>query len=766
LDRLLQPAFVSRSRLTNWLIAPGRDVDARLAEHLTSGLYTSIPIFAGGVLNSIVVASIAAARHPTAEFVPWLTIELLLGVSRFGVLIASRRARGRGEAAPVTLAVLLSCGWAAAIGFGAFISVASEDWILATITCLSAAAMVCGICLRNFGTPRLAALMMMLSLAPCAIAALLADETILIVITIQLPIYMAAIGSAAFRLNGMLVGRMVAQDALEKSEAFNRSILDSSPDYTLLLDASRRIIFCNVPQERRSGKGSVVGKSWFELLPPENMAEGIRALERASVGETSRITVAHSDSDGRRWFDLAVSGIADNSGRVLIVARDITHQKASEEHALWMANHDALTGLPNRVLLQAHLDELGPGMARERELALLVLDVDNFKLINDRLGHDAGDALLCTFSDRLRTAVREEDLIARLGGDEFAIVLNAQTEDEVRRAAEKIYAELHQPFVHDGRSIDCNASIGACLCPRDGTERSELMKAADIALYSAKSSGRGQIKIFESAMRNDFQSRNSMLYLARRALGSNEVRPFYQPKVDLRTGRIVGFEALLRWRDSDGRVHFPEKLRAAFDDPVLSKAISDCMIEHSLTDIRGWTDQGLSFGHVAVNVSAAEFRSGDFADALISRLKSHRIPPAALQIEVTETVFLGRGADHVERALARLSRAGVRIALDDFGTGYASLAHLMQFPVDALKIDQSFVRGIGRNGEAEAITKAIVKLGQSLDIEIIAEGIETSEQEVYLIGLGCRTGQGYLYSQAVPAGTVGQMLDGAASRRA
>lgn len=756
----MQPATLPKSKLACWLIAPGRDVDPVIAAHLSSGLYTSIPIFLGGVINSIVIAAIAAARHPTELFTIWLVTELVLGAVRLTLLIKGKRAQRRGEAPPIALPVALSCAWAASVGYGTFISLASQDWLLATIVCLSAAAMVSGICLRNFGTPRLAIVMMMLSLVPCALAALASEQDLLIVVSIQLPIYMGAIGSAAFQLNRMMVDRMVAQNALEKSEALKRSILESSPDYTLVLDKSCRILFCNSPRDRRGAPDGIVGRNWLSLLPPECRGDGKLALDRAAAGETARMTVAHIDAGNRRWFDIALSRIADDSTSFLVVARDITDQKTSEQRAVWMANHDPLTGLPNRVVLQNELDRLSKSAQADCSFALLVLDVDNFKLINDTLGHDAGDALLCTFADRLRTAVRADELIARLAGDEFAVVLKSRTEEEVRLASDKIFTELHRPFVHDGRLIEFNASIGACFAPRDGSRRSELMKAADMALYAAKSGGRGQLKIFRNSMRNEFQSRNSMISLARDALASGDVMPHYQPKVGLRSGKIVGFEALLRWRDPAGHLRLPQKLHAAFDDPALSRAISDRIIDQCLSDIRHWLEHGTDFGHVAINVAAAEFRSGKFAEDLLEKLAANRIPASAVQLEVTETVFLGRGAHHVERALRHMRNAGVRIALDDFGTGYASLAHLMQFPVDALKIDKSFVRAIGRNSEAEAITRAIINLGHSLDIEIIAEGVESAEQEIYLIGLECHTGQGYLYSKAVPSEEVEQMLAG------
>ena len=748
----------SLSGLTRWILAGRSDVPPAISATLTSGLYSSIPIFLGGVLNSTVVAAIAVSRHPTASFILWLAIELALGFGRLPVVIAGARARARGEIPPMSVAVPLSCAWAASVGYGAFISIGSGDWVLASIVCLSTTGMVAGICLRNFGTPRLVMLMMLLCLVPCAVAALFSSEVVLVVIAIQLPIYMVVIGSAAFRLYAMMLGHMVTQHALEKSEAFNRSILDSSPDYTLLLCENGKITFCNRPNAGSSGTESIIGTLWLDMLPAKRRIEGQHTLEKAASGQIARLSVPYDGLGGRRWFDLAVSPVADGSGRTLIVARDITVQKASEERALWMANHDPLTGLPNRLVLQSHLESLSVTEGQEQSFALLVLDIDNFKMINDTLGHDAGDALLCDFAQRLRSAVRDEDLIARLGGDEFALVLRARTGGDVEATAAKIFGQLGTPFVHDGRLLECNASIGAAFYPRDGAHRSELMKAADIALYSAKSSGRGQLKIFRSAMRDAFQDRNSMIFLARSALATDQVLPYYQPKVDMGTGAILGFEALLRWRDAKGVLCLPGRIAAAFEEPALSAAISERMLSRTIADIRCWLDAGVDFGHVAINVAASEFRSGRFSQDLLARLAAAEIPLQCVQIEVTETVFLGRSADYVQQALRQLSRAGVRIALDDFGTGYAALTHLMQFPVDALKIDKSFIKAIGRNDEAEAIIKAIINLASSLGIEIIAEGIETAEQEAHLLGLGCRNGQGYLYSKAIASEAVPRMV--------
>lgn len=751
------PDNVSSRGLIGWLVGRPLDVGPRIAAELNSGLYTSMPIFIGGVFNTTAVAAIATARHPTTLFMLWLGLELLLGMTRLIVILLGRRAQRAGRSPLIALPALLACAWAASVGFGAFISMASGDWIVGIIASVSAAGMVSGICLRNLGTPRLVAVMVSLSLLPCAAAALLSGQPVLMVISVQLPLLIVAIVSAASRLNGMIVGRMTLQEALEHSEAFNRSILESSPDYTLVLDKGLRIELCHTPQ-RRAQAASVIGKPWFDVLPVKSHADAIEALQHADAGRIGRLTVENADEPDRRWFDVAVSLVSDGSSRRLIVARDITHQKGSEERALWMAEHDPLTMLQNRVVLQNDLEELVAGSGLVRSRALLVLDLDNFKLINDTLGHDAGDALLCEFAGRLKRSVAAGDLVVRLGGDEFAILLDARADADIRRAAAKIFADLRDPFVHNGRTIECNASIGACLYPRDATGRSDLMKAADMALYAAKTAGRGQLKIFQNAIRNDIQTRDSTMSLARRALDCDGIAPHYQPKVRLRDGRIVGFEALLRWKDPGGRLRLPDKLRAAFEDPLLSTAISERMIDRTLGDVRRWLDGGIDFGHVAINVAAAEFRSGRFAETFLARLEAREIPREVVQIEVTETVFLGRGADHVQRALARLSRAGVRIALDDFGTGYASLAHLMQFPVDALKIDRSFIDELEHNTEAEAITKAIINLGHSLGIEIVAEGIERAGQEFKLIGLGCAIGQGYLYSKAAPPHMIAEML--------
>ena len=500
-----------------------------------------------------------------------------------------------------------------------------------------------------------------------------------------------------------------------------------------------------------------------EHVHPDDRPKFLELLSEIREGDeanrfefTTRIVRASDHAE--RWITMNgwKADRSDEESRIILTVRDVTEEKTAEERMRWSASHDALTGLANRADFQDELDH-ALELARKSDgcVGLLIIDLDHFKQINDALGHAAGDRLLQAFAGRLRTAVRAGDRIARLGGDEFAILVpDLLSEQRFVELCNSIHERLREPFIEKGRVLDCRVSIGAAIYPQHGTKPKDMLICADMALFAAKRAGRSTTIMYSPLLSVEMQRGTSMVKTARTAVQENRIAPYYQPKLDLADGSVVGFEALLRWRDKRNRVQLPATIEAAFGDHEVAAAISDRMIELAIADMRKWLDNGVCFGHVAVNASAAEFRRDDLAERILKSLHEAKIPPEYFQLEVTEMVFLGRGAEYVQRALALLSSKGIKIALDDFGTGYASLRHLKQFPVDILKIDRSFVRNMENDPDDDAIIRAVVNLGKNLGIKVVAEGIENMNQAERLIGLGCDYGQGFLFSKAVPANRV------------
>ncbi|GJE45536.1 sensor domain-containing phosphodiesterase [Methylobacterium soli] len=439
--------------------------------------------------------------------------------------------------------------------------------------------------------------------------------------------------------------------------------------------------------------------------------------------------------------------------RIVGITFDITDRKQAEARLWRTANHDPLTELPNRALFQARFKAALAAAERDGTgVGLLLIDIDDFKDVNDTLGHDAGDAMLKEMSARLSALIRPADTVARLGGDEFAVILVAPYGlAEAAAFAERLVARLREPFTYRGRPLASKVSIGLAGYPAHHRLPDELMKDADIALYRAKSAGRNRIAVYAPEMRALTERRVAIAGEMREALAQRRIIPFYQPKVCLVTGRIVGFEALARWQHPTDGIRAPGYFGSAFEDPELARMIGACIIGHVAADMRGWRARGLAFGRVAVNVSSAEFHQPDLADTMLGVLEAAGVPATCLEIEVTETVFLGRGSDCVAAILRRFHESGVTVALDDFGTGYASLTHLKQFPVDHIKVDQSFVRGLEQDGDDAAIVAAVIGLGRSLKTQVTAEGVETEGQAERLRAMGCDFAQGYRYAKPMIA---------------
>lgn len=389
--------------------------------------------------------------------------------------------------------------------------------------------------------------------------------------------------------------------------------------------------------------------------------------------------------------------------------------------------------------------------------AVILIDVDFFKQINDSLGHDAGDAVLCNFASCLRDVVRAGDTVARLGGDEFGIVLTSVKDPaQLDAIVHSLSERLREKLEYNGRLIDCRASIGVAIYLDHAVTVESLIKCGDLALGVAKLT-RGCAITFHPDMEENFERDINMIELARSAIENDQILPYYQPKIDLSTGQLAGFEALLRLKKADG-LGLPDSIRAAFLDTELALVIGTRMISRVLDDMKNWVGAGIDFGQIAINTCAGDFAANDFAERLLHELQTRGLSPNLIEVEVTESVFLGRGSHYVWRALTTLSAHGARISLDDFGTGFASLTHLKQFPVNILKIDQSFVAGLCESADDAAIVRALIGLGHSLGMETVAEGIETKAQAAFVTKCGCTLGQGFLFGKAVSANDLPSLI--------
>ncbi|MEJ7933703.1 EAL domain-containing protein [Sphingobium sp. AN558] len=486
----------------------------------------------------------------------------------------------------------------------------------------------------------------------------------------------------------------------------------------------------------------------------QNMMATVARREATTHFEAT-LRIHRADDGALRWIR-SMGWTTQSAGgrpkRVLVTFQDVTDQEEADARIRWAAGHDAMTGLPNRAAWQATLEQMTARADETGErFGLMLFDIDDLKRTNDALGHDAGDALLCEFAARLLAMAPPGAVLGRLGGDEFGLIATSlRDSDALQAISAAILENIRRPYVHDGRSLDCGVSIGGAVYGEHGRQAGELFKSADLALYASKASGRGRVTLFHSDLRAQAQQHSSMIRMARQAVSDKLITPYYQPKVDLHSGQTVGFEALLRWHHPRLGVQTPATIAAAFENCELAVAMTDRMLDAIVRDVRRWIRAGFDPGRVAFNASAADFMDDDFAQAVLRRFARGGVSPRHFEIEVTETVFLGRGADNVARALHRFSKAGVRVALDDFGTGYASLSHLKQYPVDVLKIDRSFINHLEGDAGDAAIVDAIVKLGTSLSIEVIAEGVETQRQRELLIDHGCRFGQGYLLGYPAP----------------
>lgn len=500
---------------------------------------------------------------------------------------------------------------------------------------------------------------------------------------------------------------------------------------------------------------------WTDLTPDEYRGADERAI--GELNRTGRCTPYEKEfarSCGERIPVLVGGAFLEGSQRIGVAfVLDLSERKRAEERIRHMAHHDPLTGLPNRVLL---FDRVSQAIAQARrhgyKVALLFVDLDHFKRINDSLGHQVGDRLLCEVALRLGCCVRCEDTVARLGGDEFVLSLPSIGSDEdARQAAQKVLDILTQPFNVGDQELHVGSSIGISVYPDDGADASALLRAADTAMYHAKDKGRGNCQFFTLELNVAAQQRLALEGQLRQAWERGEFELHYQPQVEIDSGRIVAVEALLRWQQPGRGAASCAEFIGIAEERGLILPIGEWALRVACEQLRCWHEAGYPALRMAVNVSARQFFQPRFDDVVERILEQTGVIPTALDLEITETTLMQPNEDNLE-TLQRLNDIGVQLAVDDFGMGYSSLAYLQRFPIRALKIDRAFVGGIGQNPHDAALVTAIVVIARSLGLHVVAEGVESAEQSRFILAQGCRLGQGFYYHKPMPGEALTELL--------
>jgi diguanylate cyclase (GGDEF)-like protein/PAS domain S-box-containing protein len=565
-----------------------------------------------------------------------------------------------------------------------------------------------------------------------------------------------------------------AELGLRASEEQTRLIIDSASQAYIAIDAQGRIIDWNAQAEATFGwsRKEALGEPLEDCIIPiaqraahrSGMAHYLATGEGRLVGKRIEVTALHKD--GHEFLaELTIWPVGSGDDiHFSALVHDITLRKELEMQLQHQAFHDSLTGLANRALFR---DRVAHALARQARnqgaVSVLFSDLDDFKTVNDSLGHDAGDQLLVAVAERLRAVMRPEDTTARFGGDEFAILLEETDESGTRRAAERILEALRSPFEFHGRQVVMRASIGAAFTSDSSTEPDDLLRQADLAMYTAKTSGKGRFAFYEPRMHEAAVTRMELKGDLEQAIANEDFELHYQPIVDLRSGHVTGVEALVRWRHHERGLVLPSEFIPIAEETGLIVPLGRWVIGEACRQLAEWGAAGRLSGprlerlSMWVNLSARQLQEPDFVQTISDALKSSSLRPEQLTLEITESGLMA-DLDQSTATLHRLRGLGLRLAIDDFGTGYSSLSYLERLPVEVLKIDRSFTAAIGHGRDVPVLVRSIVKLGQTLHMEVLAEGIETVEQLTKLRAIDCRLGQGFHFAPALPAAEVIDLL--------
>ena len=575
----------------------------------------------------------------------------------------------------------------------------------------------------------------------------------------------------ALRMTGVnfdITARKQAEQALAEREQRFRDVVEAAGEYVWETDVQWRYTYLSARVEAVLGhmRADLIGRTPRDFMPLGEARALDEWFERnAREGQPFRDLLHRSITKSGRVIWQQVSGmpVRDAAGRLTGyrgTGADITARKQAEERIQYLATRDALTGLANRALLADRAGQAILAAARSRgQLAVLLFDLDRFKLVNDSLGHQAGDALLRAVAERLQNTLRRQDTLARLGGDEYVLLWDGlKNVQEAAQVAQRIQNILQRPFTIEGRALNVTASIGIGIYPHDGRDFSGLLKSADTAMYHAKDTGRGAFRFFSPELNARAVERLTLESDLRGALARGELLLHWQPVV--RQGSIVGAEALVRWNHPQRGLLAPDAFIAAAEESGLIRGIGEWTLEHALSQIGAWQRSLPGEPWFAINVSALELAQGEaYVARLREALAAHGVPGARLELEVTERVLMSHLRENIE-TLERIGALGVRLAIDDFGTGYSSLAYLRRLPIDKLKIDRGFLRELASNSDDAMIVETIAAMARGLGLQVAAEGVESEAQLRRLLAAGCAEWQGHLYSPPLEAAAFERLARG------
>jgi diguanylate cyclase (GGDEF)-like protein/PAS domain S-box-containing protein len=574
------------------------------------------------------------------------------------------------------------------------------------------------------------------------------------------------IGTLITAFNTMVDTMDQQQRTLLESETRFRSLAEMSTDWYWEQDTNHRFSLMSRGLEK-TNVTTGIGEARWELpivnVTPEQWAEHRALLDRHEPFRNFVYQIRNVIGE-LRTFSVSGKPIFDAQGVFTGyrgIGTDITDREAAEQRIEYLAYHDTLTGLPNRLLVQDRFEQaMAQAERKQSKVALVYLDLDNFKSINDTLGHAAGDEFLKEVARRLRACVRDSDTISRQGGDEFLLVLGELPDTEVVSAIViKIMERLQEPMHLDTHELSSSASIGVAIGPDDGHDFETLRKKADLAMYRSKESGRNTYHFFDPTMDAEAGEHLFMRNGLRHALERQEFVLHYQPQIDLASGAVIGAEALIRWNHPELGLVAPARFIPVAEESGLIVPIGEWVLREACCQAVAWQQAGLPELAMAVNLSAVQFKRGDIEKSILHALESSGLDPSLLELELTESILI-QNVENVLATVKRLKLLGVKISIDDFGTGYSSLSYLKRFDIDKLKIDQSFVRDLATDPDDAAIVRAIIQMARSLNLRTIAEGVETVEMLEQLRSFQCDEAQGYYFARPMPAADFASYLLG------